>query len=51
MKIVILILALLSLLITLFCYIAEYTHSMCFFAFLTLFFMMDSYHDDIVDKI
>lgn len=50
MKVVILILALLSLLITLFCYFAEYTHSMCFFAFLTLLFMMDAYHSDITER-
>lgn len=50
MKIVILILALLLVVITLFCYFAEYTHSMCFFAFLTLLFMMGVYHSDIIDK-
>ena len=50
MKVVILILALLSLVITLFCYFTEHTHSMCFFAFLTLLFMMDAYHSDITEK-
>lgn len=50
MKYVFLILAIVFLVITLFCYYAEYTHSMCFFAFLTLFFMIDSYHSDIIDK-
>ena len=50
MKVVILILALLSLVITIFCYLAKETHSMCFFAFLTLLFMMDSYHSDIIGK-
>lgn len=50
MKVVILILALLSLVITIFCYLAKETHSMCFFAFLTLFYIIDAYHSDIIDK-
>lgn len=50
MKIIILIFAILCLVITAFCYFADCTHSMCFYAFLTLYFMMDSHHYDIIDK-
>ena len=50
MRIIILALAILFLVVTLFCYFTEHTHSMCFFAFLTLLFMMDSYHSDIIGK-
>ena len=50
MKIIILIFAILCLAVTVFCYFTEHTHSMCFFAFFTLLFIMDAYHSDITEK-
>lgn len=50
MKFVTLILSLVCYLTTGFCYFTECTHSMCFFAFLTLLFTMEVNHSDIIDK-